>query len=68
MTLANQRVQVARPTLENSLAMGIVGTAYLAVGSVTVMGLYAIEPDDPSDLEIVEHLLFAEAELEELLG
>ena len=68
MTLANQRLQVARPTHENSLAIGIVGTAFLAVGGVNVIGLYAIEPDNPSDLEIVEHRLFAESELEELLG
>ncbi len=68
MTLANQRVQVARPALGNSLAMGIIGTAYIAVGGAKVIGQYVIEPDDPSDLEIVEGLLFTEAELEELPG
>ena len=68
MTLANQRVQVAHPTYENSLAMGIVGRAYFAVGGSKVLGMYAIDPDDPDELRIVEGLLFSEAELEELLG
>ena len=66
MALPRSHFQVAHPAHENSFAIGVVGTAYMAVGGVTVLGLYVLDPDDPSDLEIVEHLLFAEAELEEL--
>ncbi len=50
------------------MAMGIIGTAYIAVGGAEVRGQYVIDPDDPSDLEIVENLLFTETELEELPG
>ena len=63
MTLANKRVQVARPVYENSLAMGIVGIALPAVHSV-VGGRYFLVPDNEEDLKKVETILFSEAELE----
>jgi len=56
------------PLFGNSLAMGIIGTAYIAVGGTKVIGRYVIDPDDSSDLEIVEGLLFTESELEALPG
>ena len=63
MTLANRRVQVARPVYENSLAMGIVGIALPAVHSV-VGGRYFLVPDNEEDLHKVENILFSEDELE----
>ena len=66
MTLANKRVQVARPTHEKSLAIGVVGTVYPAVGGTEVMALYVLDPERPIDIAKVESLLFSEAELEEL--
>ena len=64
MALAHKRVQVARPAEGNSLALGVVGTAYPAVGDARVADLYAVDPDDDDDLIKVEGLLFGESELE----
>ena len=64
MTLANRRVQVARPAEGSSMVLGVVGTAYPAVGGRRVVGLYIVDPDDPDDLVKVEGLLFGERELE----
>ncbi len=66
MALANKKVQVARPTHENSLAIGVFCTAYPAVGGIEVMGLYVVDPDRAIDIQKLEHLLFGEAELEPL--
>ena len=65
MTLAHKRVQVARPTAENSLAQGIVGTALPAIG-VGEHGQYFLIAEDADELEIVQDLVFGEAELESL--
>ena len=65
MALAHMRVQVARPTVENSLAQGVVGMALPAINGGN-RGLYFLMADDNDDLEKVEGLLFSEAELEPL--
>lgn len=65
MTLAHRRVQVARPTLENSLAQGVVGMA-LPVINGDNRGQYYLMADDEDDLEKIEGLVFSEAELEPL--
>lgn len=73
VNLSGKLVQVARPTPENSLAQGMVGTAW----SVRDMGdglpsnsstpdLYLLEPEGFEDEEKVAGLLFAEEELEPL--
>jgi len=64
MNLANMRVRVARREEGSSTSIGVVGTAYLAVGGRRVLGLYVVDPDDPDDLVKVEGLLFSEKELE----
>ena len=46
------------------MALGVIGTAYPAVGGGRVVGLYVVDPDDPDDLVKVEGLLFGETELE----
>ena len=66
ITLANRRVQVAQPAEGSHMALGVVGTAYPAVGGRRVVGLYVVDPDDKEDLVKVEGLLFSEAELEPL--
>ncbi len=63
MTIAHRRVQVARPTAENSLAHGIVGMALPAIG-VGEDGQYFLIPEDADELEVVQDLVFSEAELE----
>ena len=65
MTLANKRVQVVRPVYENSLSIGIVGIAIPAATTV-VAGRYVLVPENATDLEKVQGLLFSEAELEPL--
>ena len=50
MTLAHKRVQVARPTVENSLAQGVVGMALPAINGGT-RGQYYLMADDEDDLE-----------------
>ena len=64
MILANRRVRVARRAAGISTSLGVVGTAYPAVGGRRVLGLYVVDPDDPDDLVKVEGLLFGETELE----
>ena len=66
MRFSGKIVQVARPSLENSLAVGIVGTAYMAIAGGEIFGLYILFPEDDSALKVVWNLLFTEAELEEL--
>ena len=68
MRFSGKLVQVARPTLENSLAMGIVGTAYMAIAGGEIFGLYILFPEDDTVLNVVWDMLFTEAELEELPG
>ena len=63
MTLANKRVQVVRPTVENSFAQGVVGMALPAING---SDQYYLIPDDGDALEKVEGVLFGEAELEPL--
>ena len=46
------------------MALGVVGTAYPAVGGRRVDGLYVVDPDDSDDLVKVEGLVFGETELE----
>ena len=55
MTLANKRVQVARPVYENSRSIGIVG---LAIPAATVVaGRYVLVPENEADLAKVQGLL-----------
>ncbi len=63
MTIAHRRVQVARPTAENSLAQGIVGTALSDIG-VGGDGRYFLIPEDANEVEMVQDLVFSEVELE----
>ena len=63
MTLANKRVRVARPTVENSLAQGVVGMALPVIGT---LGLYYLIPYYGGDMDKVKGMLFSEAELEPL--
>ena len=71
MTLSGKLVQVARPTPENSLAQGMVGTVW----SMRAMGddlpsnryvpdPYLLEPEGFDNQEKVAGLLFTEGELE----
>ena len=57
-------VQVIRPTRENAVAAGIVGTAYRAVPEVEF--LFILDPDDPRDFDRIGSLYFTEGELERL--
>ena len=63
MTLANKRVQVVRPTVENSFAQGVVG---MALSAINDSNQYFLIPDDEDALNKVEGVLFSEAELEPL--
>ena len=60
-------VQVVRPAMGNSSAIGIVGMAHPAIIPAD-RGLYMLDPENIDDLEKVEALLFTEAELEECIG
>ena len=64
MKLSGKRVQVAKPTPENSLAQGVVATAWWL--GFMVPEWYVLAPENPDDQETVKSLLFIEAELEEL--
>ena len=46
------------------MALGVIGTAYPALGDRRVVRLYVVDPDDPDDIVKVEALLFGETELE----
>jgi hypothetical protein len=61
-------VQVARPSLENSLADGVVGFAWLADqrSQTNSVCLYRLKPEEQDYQLPVEGLLFSEAELEAL--
>jgi hypothetical protein len=65
MPLRGYLVQVIRPTHENAVTAGIVGTAYRAVPEVE--SLFILDPSNPGGLEIVGQLYFTEWELERLL-
>ncbi len=68
MVLNGKLVQVARPIPDNSLAMGVVGTAHLmwpAAGN-GIPEMYGSEPEFPEDQEKVNGMLFTEEELEVL--
>ena len=69
MTLSNIMVQVARPIAENSLALGVVGTALLMWASDDrgIPDMYVLDPESPGDKETVSGLLFTDGELEALL-
>ena len=61
-------VQVARPSIENSLADGVVGFAWL-VGLLSRNGsidFYRLKLEEQDDQPPVEGLLFSAAELEVL--
>lgn len=73
MTLSGKLVKVARPKPENSLAQGMVGTAWSVrdmgedlPGNSNISDLYLLEPEGFDDQEKVAGLLFAEVELEQL--
>ena len=50
MTLANKRVRVARPTVENRVANGVVGVALPAIG-VGTLELYFLIPYYGGDMD-----------------
>ena len=73
MTLSGKLVQVARPTQENSLAEGMVGTAWSAIdmdddptSAGSAPDMYILEAEGLEDQEKIAGLLFSEAELEPL--
>ena len=68
MVLSGKLVQVARPIPENSLAMGVVGIAYLAWPRVDVgiPEMYILVPESLTDQETFGGMLFTEEELEAL--
>lgn len=61
-------VQVARPSVENSLAEGVVGFAWLAGPRCQTrsISLYRLKPEGQDDQPPVEGLLFSAAEFEVL--
>ena len=66
MTCSGALVQVARPSMENSLAEGLVGIAW-RVGHLAVsIDLYVLEPEEPDEQIQLEGLLFSAEELEVL--
>ncbi len=66
MPFSGSLVQVARPSMENSLAEGVVGIASW-VGPLTAsIDLYALEPEEPDEQLQLEGLLFSAEELEVL--
>ncbi len=68
MEFSGTLVQVARPSIENSLAEGVVGFAWL-VGRLSRTGsidFYRLKPEELDDQPPVEGLLFSAAELEVL--
>ncbi len=66
MSFSGSLVQVARPSVENSLAEGAVGIAWW-VGPLTAsIDLYALEPEEPDEQLQLEGLLFSAEELEVL--
>ena len=68
MTLSGKMVQVARPTPDNSLALGIVGMAHLMWPRVDVgiPEMYILVPESLADQEGFGGMLFTEEELEAL--
>jgi len=73
VTLSGKLVQVVRPTQENSLAQGMVGTAWSVKdmgedlpNNASIPDLYLLEPEGFDDQEKVAGLLFTEGELEPL--
>lgn len=64
MPIQGRLVQVIRPTRENAVAAGMVGTAYRAVPEVE--SLFILDPHDPRDFDTVDRLYFTEGELERL--
>ncbi len=68
MDLSGKLVQVARPTPDNSLAMGMVGVAHLMWPRVDVgiPEMYILVPESLTDQETFGGMLFTEEELEAL--
>ena len=69
MTLSGTLVQVARPSIENSLAQGVVGFAWW-VGPPSIAYLedcYRLTPERKDDQRPVKGFLFSAGELEVLL-
>ena len=66
MTFSGTLVPVARPSMQNSLAEGVIGIAWW-VGPLTAsIDLYALEPEEPDEQLQLEGLLFSPEELEVL--
>ena len=68
MVLNGRLVQVARPTPDNSLALGMVGVAHLMWPRVDVgiPEMYVLVPESLADHQRFGGMLFAEGELEAL--
>ncbi len=68
MALSGKPVQVARPTPNNSLALGMVGVAHLMWPRVDVgiPEMYILVPESLADHERFGGMLFTEEELEAL--
>ena len=65
---AGKLVRVARPIPDNSLAMGVVGTAHLMwpAAGVGIPEMYGLEPESLEDQAKVNGMLFTQEELEAL--
>ena len=66
MTCSGALVQVARPSMENSLTEGVVGIAWWVGPLAASIDLYALEPEEPDEQIQLEGLLFSAEELEVL--
>ena len=64
MTCSGALVQVARPSIENSLAEGVVGIAWWVGPLAVSIDLYALEPEEPDEQIQLKGLLFSAEELE----
>jgi len=66
MPFSGSLVQVARPSMENSLAKGVVGIAWWVGPLTSSIDLYVLEPEEPDEQLQLEGLLLSTEELEVL--
>ncbi len=66
MSFSGSLVQVARPSMENSLAEGVVGIAWWMGPLTSSIDLYVLEPEEPDEQLQLEGLLLSTEELEVL--
>ncbi len=66
MPFSGSLVQVARPSMENSLLEGVVGIAWWVGPLTSSIDLYVLEPEEPDEQLQLEGLLLSTEELEVL--